>query len=77
MVSLTLSTAAAPLLCFCAVKGSRDHRAVPRKDHEKGLSGLQIVLVPLTDGPWGEQRGRRDVIFPVCSNQNRVSYNSW
>lgn len=42
--------AAAPLLHFCAVKGSKDPRTVPRKDHEEGLSGLQTVLVPITDG---------------------------
>ena len=41
---------AAPLLCFYAVKGRKDPRAIPRKDHEKGLSGLQTILVPVTDG---------------------------
>jgi len=34
-------TTRAPLLCFCMMKGSKDPRAVPRKDHQKALSGLQ------------------------------------
>lgn len=53
--------AAARLLGFYAVKGSKDPRAA-HKDHKKGASGLQTVLVPVTDGKSsGVSRGKKEI----------------
>lgn len=70
--------AAAPLLRFCAVKGSKDPRAVPRKDHEKGLTGLQTVFVPFTDGQSPGVSGEKEEMrfLAICSSQSRAGYSS-
>lgn len=46
------------------MKGSKDPRALHRKDHEKGASGLHTVLVPVTDGQSPEvSREKKEMKF--------------
>lgn len=55
------------------MKDSKDLRAVHRKDQEKGTSGFQTVLVPVTDGHSpGVSREKNEIKFYLSAG-----YNSW